>query len=359
MKVLLFSDLHGHAFKPYAQLLPNGMNSRLQDAVETLDQIRAVAKEEKVDLILFGGDMFHTRGTIHVQTFNAIFEGISKMSLGRMVGLLVGNHDQTSRRGDVHSVYAFGAVATVMDKPGWVKFTTKGEDLHILALPHTPEKDDILVEINEALKNPPGDPAILLGHFGVDGASIGSNLVLIDKHCLSMKDISQFQQAFSQIFLGHYHHPQKLANNVRFIGAPHHHNWGDVGSLRGCWLWVPGETPRFKALPGPTFKKFDLQTIREGVGLKESDIRGCYIRIMCEEFPTDLEQSELRTNVMGTGARVVEFVVLEQSQVASGPVPIFQVGMDFEEMLESYIHSQTDPQLDDEMLFMLGKELLG
>lgn len=360
MKVLLFSDLHGHAFKPYAQLLPDGMNSRLQDAVELIGRIGELAKEEKVDLILFGGDMFHTRGTIHVQTFNVILEAVAKLALGRKLGILVGNHDQTSRRGDVHSVYAFSSVATVMDKPGWYTFSIKDlrESLHVLALPHIPYKDDIILEMEEAIKTYPGSPAMLLGHFGVDGAQVGSNLVLQDKHCLSVKDFAEIQKHVAQIFLGHYHHPQKLAETIRFIGAPCHHNWGDLGSLRGCWIWTVGETPRFKALLGPIFRKFDLQTIREGVGLKESDIRGSYIRVVCPSFPSELEQSELRSNMLGTGAKAVEFVLLEQEQVASGVVPIFQVGMDFEEMLQRYISIQADPELDEEMLFLLGKELI-
>lgn len=358
VKVLLFSDLHGHAFKPYAQLLPDGMNSRLQEAVDVLGNIWTLAKEEKVDLILFGGDLFHARGMIHVQTFNVILEAMAKLALGRKLGMLVGNHDQTSRRGDVHSIYAFNSVATVMDKPGWYTFNVKNESLHVFALPHTPLKDDLLVEMDEAIKTCPGEPAMLLGHLGVDGAQVGSNLVLLDKHCLSIKDFANIQGYVSQIFLGHYHHPQKLTDTIRFIGAPCHHNWGDLGSLRGCWLWTVGEAPRFKTLPGPVFKKLDLQTVREGVGLKESDIRGCYIRVVCSSLPSELEQSELRSNMLGTGAKAVEFVLLEQEQVASGAMPIFQVGMDFEEMLEKYISIQADPELDEEMLFLLGKELI-
>ena len=121
-KILLWSDLHAHEFRPYSTILPNGMNSRLADAIECVNQIHGYSIKHDVDLVLFGGDMFHIRKNIAVQAFNEVFEAMSQFSLSKVpVLMLHGNHDQADKEGSVHSIHSFRTFLQIADKPGWVQ----------------------------------------------------------------------------------------------------------------------------------------------------------------------------------------------------------------------------------------------
>ena len=353
MRVLLFSDHHAHSWKPYSNILPE--ETRLQDGINVLKQITRMAKDKNVDVILFAGDMFHARGTIHVKTFNAVFEEIAKMSMYATVGLLVGNHDQMNRQGDIHSVYALGSIVTVMSKPGWYQLTPKHSSfkLNVFAVPYHPVKDDILAGIDEGVKTHPGKlaPNIMLGHFGIDGAVVGSNFVLVDKSAVSAAQL-KFQE-FDEVFMGHYHEPQKIAPNARYLGATHHHNWGDVGSERGCWLWDTGEKdeyfdPQLVPLVYPRF----IAMTNEDRGV---DVEDCYVKI--KQTAPCSDRSQFEQALMKGGARVVEWELDSIDGFSVSYTGDFRPGMDYEEMVESYVRLG-DSILDEDTLIDVGKSII-
>lgn len=366
MRVLLFSDHHAFNWKLYSTLLPSGMPSRLWDGIDVLSQISFVAKREKVDLILFAGDLFHVRGTIHVQTWNAVYDAIAKLRLSaQQVGLLVGNHDQSTRSGDVHSVYSLGSVATIMDKPGWytfliesTKIDKKPHALHVMAVPYAKERGAVVESINSLAGACPSslEATALLGHFGVSGAKVGGNFVLVDREVPQLGDLHSGE--VDQVFLGHYHEPQQLANNVRYLGATHHHNWGDVGSERGCWLWdtaenQPFSVPKLVPLNYPQFKVLEY-----GTKFAAEKIKGNFIKVKCPSVPDQSDMEGYTRMGVGMGARSVEFTWDEAA--ASSPSQVaFQPGMDLEAMVDAYVDEvERDQNLDDEMLIEMGKELL-
>jgi len=366
MRVLLFSDHHAFNWKLYSTLLPNGMPSRLWDGIEVLNQIAAIAKREKVDLILFAGDLFHVRGTIQVQTWNAVYDAIAKMRLAaQQVGLLVGNHDQTTRSGEVHSIYSLGSVATVMDKPKWYTFlveSTKIEKkphaLHVLAVPYVKERGAAAQAISSLVDACPSslEATALLGHLGVSGAKVGGNFVLVDREVPQLSDLQA--DKVDQVFLGHYHEPQQLARNVRYLGATHHHNWGDVGSERGCWLWdtAEGQTysePQLMPLRYPQFKLLQV-----GSKITPEQAKGHFIKVRSPTVPSQADMESYARLGASCGARSVEFTWEEAA--ASTPSQVaFQPGMDLEAMIDAYVDEvEVGMRLDSDMLIEMGKELL-
>lgn len=368
MRVLLFSDLHGHAFKPYSTILPDGMNSRLRDALLVLEQIRKLAKQEKVDLILFGGDLFHVRGSLYVQTFNAIFEAMARLKLTAQLGLLVGNHDQTNKAGSIHSVYAFNTMATVMDKPMWYTFETvvsnTTDRLHVLALPYTTDSNDIRSAVDEGVQSKPQDPKgcphIILGHMGVDGARVGGGFVLRDKDAPKLKDLKR--QEFAQVFLGHYHVPQILADNVRFIGSTLQHNWGDLGTEHGCWLWDtqpgdPYDDPQFRPLKAPEFKHWKYSSLESGK-VKRGETEGNYVRVLCKVHPNMADRQKMEERLLNMGAAAVEFLVLEPERAKSNAPATLQVGMDMMDMIAQYVWHHCPSDMEEYALIEAGKDLL-
>lgn len=346
MKVLLFSDLHAHAWKPYSGILPNGRNSRLQDTINILQQIRFIADSEQVDGILFAGDMFHIRPGLSVMaipTFNAVFSEIAQLKVNRQfVGLLVGNHDQGDKAGREYSIYAFKSIVTVMDQPGWYTFMSdEAEVLAVLAIPASNDREAMVRSIFTGIKQRQeeinvGDAHrhIMLGHFGVDGAIVGTNFVLRDDNLLRVTDLQNHQ--FEQVFLGDYHEPQQLAPNVRYIGATHHHNWGDVGSERGCIIWDSerGTVHGYK-LEAPRFVKVAYQ----GGEPPKEVVDDNFVRILCHRQYDFYEQEQVSQMFKVAGARHVEFWFDATSEVAP-KTSRFQPTMDTDDMIEAYVEAE-------------------
>ena len=74
-KILLFSDLHAHEYKPFAQPTAQGVNSRLMWILKTLEAIFNYATTNEITQIFFLGDLFHTRPII----YSIVFTEISKL----------------------------------------------------------------------------------------------------------------------------------------------------------------------------------------------------------------------------------------------------------------------------------------
>ncbi len=363
MRILNFSDLHAHAFKPYSDLLPDGMNSRLKDTVRILGEIEELCKQYAVDGVLCAGDLFHARATISVRTFNAVCEAVAKIKMHvDFFGLLVGNHDQTDKKGEIYSTHTLGSVVQVMGNIGWRTMQSEsGERLNVLAVPYDPEKEYTLNQIKEFAQAPPTrDPRALLGHFGISGGKVGANFVLIDDDEINLGELPYAQ--FDQVFLGHYHVPQTLLSNVRFLGATHQHNWGDVGQDRGCWLWDTVEDQEFSE---PTFvplhsaPKFVLLPYDAIINAKTPvTVENDFVRVVCPNWLSAEQWSEAAALVKDAGARRVEPWV--EPTALNGPGPVtgdFHPGMDFEEMLDKYVEALDSP-LNAERLTDLGQSIL-
>ena len=367
MKVLLFSDLHAHAFRPYSKVGPNGRNSRLQDALNILEEINTIANENNVDLILFAGDLFHIRpgvGAMKIPTFNAVFEAVARLRMrSRQVALLVGNHDQGNKEGTEHSIYAFGSILTVMDEPKWYQFDVSGEKLAVLALPAAaPEVHRKAITEGLDVTTPAADYHIILGHLGIDGASVGTNFKLHGGQTLKLEELRYNEVAF--VFLGDYHMPQKLRGNVFYIGATHHHNWGDVGQQRRCLIWDtkpvmtlvhPQPQEHFLAA-APSFIRIGIEHWKEQPGYLYD---GNFVRVVHDSSVTPEEMDRIKTSITDAGAQVVEFWRNPETQSTTLEVGgQFQPSMDREDMVRLYTDLQAPDDLDEELLVDMGHEII-
>lgn len=356
MRVLVFSDLHAHTFKHYSEMLPSGVNSRLMDSLNVLKEIKVITEQERVDAILFGGDLFHVRRIINVQSFNLVFEMMATLKIGKPLGLLVGNHDQVDRGGSIHSIHTFKSMTTVMDEIGWYRFPVKNGHgyLLVLAVPYRAERHVLVDGIKKALSkgNAPLErgPRVLLGHIGVSGALAGSNFVLTDKELLEVSDL--FPEEFDQVFLGHYHEPQQLAPNVRYVGAAMQHNWGDAGQDRGCFIWdTDSRTVEFHPLSSPQFIK--IGSVGLPAALTAGGLKGHFVRVVWPAGERPSDEDQIKTEMLQQGVRAVEFVE-EGVQQLSQSGGVFQAGMDMENMITEFVETQDIQDLDPEYLIEVG-----
>lgn len=237
--ILLFSDLHAHNFRYGKKLVPHidkhvpGMfNSRLMDCICAVREMTDYAQEHDIKTVLFGGDMFHTRSVISTDVFTAIYREIERMAYKvDHIVMIPGNHDYGDRSGHVHSLQPFASIqnVTVMDRVGVVE--TPVAD--IVCVPYTDDPTIAKKSLSMAgsLAGISSRPSILLAHLGMQGATVGSDYVLISKSDIEVDDVPY--NDFTACFFGHYHLHQKLFRNGWFIGATTGQNWGDANTTRG------------------------------------------------------------------------------------------------------------------------------
>lgn len=359
MRILVFSDLHAHAFRPYSEVLPNGRNSRLQDILDILEQIYLACKVLSVDGVVFGGDLFHARSVISVATFNDVYEAIAKIkNIVKFFVMLVGNHDQSNKLGTIHSTKTFNAVVDVIDKPRWYTGVTETEAINILALPFTDYKDDLVGMIEEQTTKPvleslePGR-RMMLGHFGVSGAEPGANFVLVSPDLITLPQLKP--NLFDEIFLGHYHKSQELLNNARYIGATHQHNWGDAEQIRGVWIWDTDRTGKYSIASQLQLKAPKFVRVRtDQPAPLPTDLANNFLRIVFTSHRTRQEwESVKKLALEDWQARWAEEWVEIEASSSVEAVGAYTPNMDIEDMIDPFV-DDADTQLDKDVLKELG-----
>ncbi len=266
-ELLVFSDHHAHPF-PYGakEVLHNGVlvNSRLLDSVGVLNQMHKYASDHNIKTVVFGGDLFHTREGVSTDAYNLTLDALSDLLYGRKSFLMTGNHDYHDRAGLVHSLEGFKY---------WSQFNLKicdwrANNMYVVRgardtaytlcfVPYTEHRADAAQAIKNFASAKADGPKLLFAHLGMQGATVGSDYVLVNDNDIALEDVPYKQ--FAGCLFGHYHQHQKLFPNGWYIGASHPHTWGDVNTRRGFlhvrlytdyidFDFIESDAPRFLAL---------------------------------------------------------------------------------------------------------------
>jgi len=355
-KIAFFSDLHAHPFRPYATILPNGMNSRLNDAIQCIEQIIQICARENVDLVAFGGDLFHERRSLNVVAFNAVYEALAKFRVYRIpVVMIHGNHDQADREGNDHSLHTFRTFCTVFDKPEWKVVKAKnGESIAFLGIPYTENKE----HLRQVVQTPSPDKrltSIQLGHLGIQGARVGADFVYSNPHDAAVSDLNS--DAFDSVFLGHYHIHQKIGRNVRYIGAPLQHTWGDKNQDRGFLIYdTSRKTVARHWLHAPKFVE-ESYTLLKVSGLQDPEWEGNYVRIIDSKIWSEDERESARSCM---GAKSLEIIPPKVDRTVQGPRLMVDPGKELKSVLKEYVSAGIQPSegLEKDYLMQIGLDIL-
>jgi DNA repair exonuclease SbcCD nuclease subunit len=347
MKFLFFSDVHFHNWKNHSTINKDGMNSRLQDTINAMNQIAYIAKEEKVDRIFFGGDLFHSRNPINVEVFNKAFDSIRELAKSsEWMYMLVGNHDQLNKTGDIFNIHALRSIEklTIMNGPIWHSAMLPGDPKHqVMILPISYHSDTSFIKetikfMVEGEKKVAARKHILLGHFGVNKGIVGSDHILIDKTLLSVEDL--YPDFFDQVFLGHYHKQQSLADNVHYIGSTTPQDWGDEGDHRGCLIWdsITNE-----------ITIWELDSPRFLLDPEESEVEGNFINLTAN-FDANLQKKYYDLGAADVGFKPTDYDDKEPTETVA-------LQSSHRELVNEYVN-QCDTELDEEYLKELGAKIL-
>ena len=353
MRVALFSDLHAHPFAQYARVLPNGRNSRLQDALDAMSEVFDAAREERAAAIVFGGDLFHTFGRIDTTTLADVFDRLAGLAPeGPPLFLLVGNHDQADRSG-AHALRAFRSLpqVVVMDAPGWHTHP-RAPGLGVLAVPYTDDTNEVRRHLGEADARRQGawTHTLAVLHVGFDGARVGPHEYRMRAE-LSAGDVPE---GFDLVVSGHYHQPQWIdqGRRIAYIGALTHQSWGDVNQPRGYAIAdVARGTLDRRETRAPRFVRVtpaELATLRAGD----------FVELV---LPFDADEL-----AMAAGRQALEAAGVGGGQVIRAPAPVTvpttRLGVaptaDLASLIEPYVcHVAADADARGELV-AVGHDLL-
>ncbi len=237
VKILHLSDIHLGSGFSHGKINPEtGINTRLEDFVNTLRICIDRAIAEPVDLVLFGGDAFPdaTPAPYVHEAFASQFRRLADAKIPAI--LLVGNHDQHSQGNGGASLSIYRTLVV----PGFIVgdtiathlIDTQNGAIQIITLPWLnrstlltrPETEGLaLSEVNELLiqklqpvleaeirRLDPKIPTVLLGHLMADRASLGAEKFLAVGKGFTIPMSMLIREEFDYVALGHVHKHQNL-----------------------------------------------------------------------------------------------------------------------------------------------------
>ena len=246
MRFIVWSDLQANAHKPFSKVMPNGLNSRLADAISIIDQITELHRTREIPYSFFLGDLFHTRNSLDISTLSEVYKALKRLSRYATLFILVGNHDQTLRSGQIHSPVVMDEFAIVLDHAQ--EFELMEHQFSVC--PYTPDDEKLLDEISRFEHRD-----YLLLHAGISEATVGPYDALIQGQIAADK-LKDWKLAF----VGHYHKRQTIGN-VYIPGSPLQVDFGEMTDpSKGC-LIVDEYDVEFVPLEYPNFIKLEIDSL--------------------------------------------------------------------------------------------------
>ena len=307
MKLMHLSDLH-------LGKLVNGF-SMLEDQKYILEQILAMAEEERPDGILLAGDIYDKR----VPAAEAV--GVLDWFLTRLadrcpVFVISGNHDSAERlafggklltaAGVYMSPVYDGSVGTVELRDGYgpvyIHLLPFLKPVHVRRFFPEQEIANYTDAVRTALSGidlSDGERHVLLTHQLVTGA------LRCDSEELSIGgsenvDAEVFD-GFDYVALGHLHGPQRAgADHIRYCGTPLKYSFSEISHRKSVTLVTLGEKGDVQIGTRPLVPLRDLKEIRGTYQqlmarsyYQDSGLPECYLRVVLtdeEDVPEALHR---------------------------------------------------------------------
>ncbi|MBG1258386.1 exonuclease subunit SbcD [Nostoc commune] len=246
IKILHLSDIHMGSGFSHGRINPaTGLNTRLEDFVNTLSICIDRALTDAVDMVIFGGDAFPdaTPPPYVQQAFAGQFRRLMDANIPTV--LLVGNHDQHSQGQGGASLNIYRTLGV----PGFVVgdtltthcIKTRNGKVQVITLPwltrstlmtRQETEGSSLAEVNQLLTErlrvvmegeirrlDPDVPTVLLAHLMADNATLGAERFLAVGKGFTLPLSLLTRPCFDYVALGHVHRHQNLnkSNNPPVI----------------------------------------------------------------------------------------------------------------------------------------------
>ncbi len=246
MRLIHLADLH-LGFRQYQRLTPTGINQREADVAATVQRAIAQVIECAPDVVVIGGDIFHTVRPSNPAILHAFraFSALRDRLPDTPVIMVAGNHDapRTAETGCILRLFREIGVHVADARPEL--FTFPSRSLAVLAIPDAP-----------GITRPPLVPPegyahrVLLMHGEVAGM-LPAHAVSADRAAIEIPMAELHAEQWSYIALGHYHVYREVAPRAFYSGSLDYTSSNPWGELR---------EEREQRVPGKGFVEHDLQS---------------------------------------------------------------------------------------------------
>ncbi|MBD2771620.1 exonuclease subunit SbcD [Iningainema tapete] len=386
IKILHLSDIHMGSGFSHGKINPTtGLNTRLEDFVNTLSICIDRALTEPVDMVLFSGDAFPdaTPAPYVQEAFASQFRRLVDANIPTV--LLVGNHDQHSQGQGGASLCIYRTLGVpgfvVGDKLTTHRIQTRSGGVQVITLPWLTrstlmtraETDNLsLAEINQLLVDrlqvviegeirrlDPDVPTVLLGHVMADNANLGAERFLAVGKGFTIPLSLLTRPCFDYVALGHVHRHQNLnkSNNppVIYPGSIERVDFSEEKEDKGyimVELEIGSANWEFCPLPARTFRTIELDVskiedplaaIMKAIG--KHDIQDAVIRLIYKLRSEQLDlidNSELHSALSSAHTYTIQPELV--SQLARPRVPELSASnsIDPMEALKTYLNNRED-----------------
>lgn len=245
---LHISDIHMSNSLPHArQSDARGVTDRLADQLAMWDRVYRAAERARCEHIFVQGDLFDHSRTDAI-TLTETFRVLGRAPVP--VSVVPGNHDGVNTRGERFTVEALSEVAGCRYMHTGEPFCPR-EWLTFWPLEFSPlERTRAALKAMQLKRDVTN---VLLMHNSIVGCT-HSGWTCEEGQGL---DANELTDHFDHVLSGHFHDPQHFGRNGRYLGAPMHHRFDDVGRPAGFWImqwqrsgvrkevFVDGGCPRF------------------------------------------------------------------------------------------------------------------
>lgn len=308
MRLVHLADLH-LGFRQYQRLTPGGINQREADVAATAQRAATQIVDLAPDLIVIGGDIFHTVRPSNPAILHAfrVFMQLRDRLPDTPIVMVAGNHDapRTAETGCI--LRLFREIGVFVADAKAELFTFADRSLAVLAVPDVPGID------RPALVPPEGyTHRVLLLHGEIAGM-LPAHAASADRAAIEIQPADLHAEQWSYVALGHYHVYREVAPRAYYSGSLDYTSsnpWGELHEERE--RKIPGKgfvehdlvsgAHRFHPV-APSRPLLDLEPI-DASGMSAQDLDGA-IRARVEAAPGGIEDRVIRVTVRNVARHVV------------------------------------------------------
>ncbi|MEH1898384.1 MAG: exonuclease SbcCD subunit D [Nostoc sp.] len=386
IKILHLSDIHMGSGFSHGRINPaSGLNTRLEDFVNTLSVCIDRALTDAVDMVIFGGDAFPdaTPPPYVQQAFASQFRRLMDANIPTV--LLVGNHDQHSQGQGGASLNIYRTLGV----PGFVVgdtltthcIETRNGKVQVITLPwltrstlmtRQETEGSSLAEVNELLTErlrvvmegeirrlDPDVPTVLLAHLMADNATLGAERFLAVGKGFTLPLSLLTRPCFDYVALGHVHRHQNLnkSNNppVIYPGSIERVDFSEEKEDKGYvmlelergkaeWEFCPLTVRTFRTIEVDISKADDPQALLMKA-IAKYDIQDAVVRLIYKlrsEQMDLIDSSSLHTALSPAHTYTIQAELL--SQLARPRIPELSASSSIDPMeaLKTYLNNRKD-----------------
>ncbi len=282
MRFAFIADIHLSYYSNDSIVHETGLPDRLHHLQKILFQIVNYCKENKIDKIVIGGDIYHTKSLIHSVAQSILIDFI-RLNSDIFFYILDGNHDMSSKSGS-----GVSGLKSIDKEPNVKTFHEKQKIENILFVPwYNKMVEDIKTNSED----------YLITHLGLNEAQLSSGISIISD--VSIKDLIN---RYKTVLLGHYHKPQEIITDqirVYYVGSILQLDWGEKNEEKR-FLVIDTNNDEIKSIPIEGYRKhivLELTNLNKDQILKrasEFKEQGHHIRI--EKVDKDVDMKDIPKN---------------------------------------------------------------